>query len=140
MFDKLKKLFSKKEVEKPIQEAPPKPKPKKELSPKEQATLNGEPYIQILAITVDPDEPHNGTFELDYNDKFVLNLIRRGYKLKEDDTDNIIVDRWFTSVCRNIALEMYEQYEADPSNREMMHRDMRTISRKNIGNGRSEIS
>jgi hypothetical protein len=48
----------------------------------------------------------------------------------------MIVDRWFQTVCRNIALEVYEQEQADPDNRG----DLRQIRRKDIGNGRSEIS
>jgi hypothetical protein len=146
MLEKLKKLFAGSEV--PVEKPKPeqsesKPevkdkKPKKQLSPKEQATLDNQPYIQVLSIDVDPTDIHNGVFELDFNDKFVLNLVRAGYKLSEDDTDAVIVDRWFTTICRNIALEMYEQYQADPANR--AQRDLRVVSRKNIGDGRSEIS
>jgi hypothetical protein len=78
---------------------------------------------------------HNGAFELDWNDKFVLNLIKSGYKQRDDDTDNIIVDRWFQVVCRNIALEVYEQVVADPTNR-----DVRPIQTRDLGNGRTEVS
>jgi hypothetical protein len=65
----------------------------------------------------------------------VLNLIKAGYKQRDDDTDVIIVDRWFQTVCRNIALEMYEQQVADPENR-----DARVIRTKDLGNGRTEVS
>ena len=68
----------------------------------------------------------------------MLNLIRHGYKQKDTDTDAEIVDRWYTELSRNIVLEMYEQQQADPSNR--VHRDMRVVTRKNLGDGRSEIS
>ena len=54
---------------------------------------------------------------------------------EEDEEDTVIVDRWFQSVCRNIALEMYEQTQADPSNR-----DFRNVVTKDLGNGRSEVS
>jgi hypothetical protein len=73
---------------------------------------------------------------LDWNDKFLLNLIKAGYKLKEDDKDNVIIDRWFQTVCRNIALEVYEQEQADPANREFI----RPISTRDIGGGRTEVS
>jgi hypothetical protein len=64
-----------------------------------------------------------------------LNLIRAGYKQKDSDTDNVLVDRWFQTVCRNIALEVYEQQQADPTNR-----DLRVVRTKNLGDGRTEVS
>ena len=86
-------------------------------------------------MDLDPNDIHNGSFELDWNDKFILNLIKAGYKMKDDDTDNIIADRWFQDVCRNIALEMYEQVQADPTNR-----DVRNVRQRNLGGGRTEVS
>jgi hypothetical protein len=47
------------------------------------------------------------------------------------------VDRWFQTVCRNIALEVYEQQQADPDNRES---DMRVIQQRDLGNGFTEVS
>ena len=146
MLNKLKNLFKKSE---PLQ-IQEEPKPKKtrvkkekpvesQLSDKELATKNGEPYIAITKIDIDPNNINAGSFELDYNEKFVLNLIRAGYKMKPEDTDKDVVDRWWTVVCRNIALEIYEQDQADPTNRDMTT-DMRVIKSRDIGNGRSEIS
>ena len=146
MFDKLKSIFGigTKVIEPrlyPPSEDSPKPKKEKkpiekpQLSAKEQATLNNEPYINIISVELDPNNINNGSFELDWNDKFVLNLIKSGYKIREDDTENIIVDRWFQTVCRNIALEIYEQQQADPDNR-----DLRVIRSRDIGNGRTEVS
>lgn len=140
LFDK---LFGKKEepakVEVPVKEKKPrKPKEKKvepTLSAKEKATQAGEPYVSILTVDIDPTNINNGAFELDWNDKFILNLIRAGYKQKDSDTDQIMVDRWFQSVCRNIALEIYEQQQADPDNR-----DMRVVRTRDIGEGRTEVS
>ena len=148
MFESLKNLFAKKPVEpeKPEVKAQEKtqekkrrePKTKPQLSAKEQATAASEPYIAITRVDVDPENINAGSFELDWNDKFVLNLIRAGYKQREDDTDSVIVDRWFQTVCRNIALEVYEQQQADPANRGSD--DLRRIQSKNIGNGRTEVS
>lgn len=123
---------------KPRKPRKPKPSPPPTLSEKEQATLADQPYISIVRVDVDPNNINAGSFELDFNDKFVLNLIRAGYKKRDDDTDAVIVDRWFQTVCRNIALEVYEQQMADPVNRE--NDDLRRIQRKDIGNGRSEVS
>jgi hypothetical protein len=146
MFEIFKNLFAKRESVKSKTETPAKRSPatrkkkesaeKSKLTEKEIATKNGEPWISILRVEVNPENINNGSFELDWNDKFVLNLIRSGYKIREDDTDSMIVDRWFQTVCRNIALEVYEQEQADPDNRG----DLRQIRRKDIGNGRSEIS
>jgi len=154
MFDKLKKLFKKSDTTEhgyqpdpsqpkptlPLKEKKPRAKKKKEapptLSPKEQATANGEPYINILKVNVDPNDINNGSFELDWNDKFVINLIRAGYKTKPEDSDADIVDRWFTQVCKNVVLEIYEQEQADPDNRNQM----RVIQTKDLGNGRTEVS
>lgn len=89
------------------------------LGPKELATLRGEPYVNIVSMDVDMNNLGSGNFQLDYNDTFVLSLIRAGYKIKKTDTDDDIVDRWFTNVCRSIALEFYEQEQADPDKRSL---------------------
>jgi len=145
LFDK---LFGKKpepvvEAPKPVKEKKPrKPKVKKEpatVSDKQKAEELGLPYVNILKMELDPYDINSGAFELDFNDKFVLNLIRAGYKIRDDDTDTIIVDRWFQTVCRNVALELYEQQQADPENRAQAT-DMRVVRAKDIGDGRTEVS
>ena len=145
IFDK---LFGKKpepvvEIPKPVKEKKPrKPKAKKEepiISDKEKANTEGLPYVNILKMEIDPYDINSGAFELDFNDKFVLNLIRAGYKMRDDDSDTIIVDRWFQTVCRNVALELYEQQQADPENRAQAT-DMRVVRAKDIGEGRTEVS
>ena len=118
---------------KPETKAEPKPK-KVEKTEKEIATEKGEPYVNILSMDVDPENMQNGAFELDWNDKFVANLIRAGYQKDPKDTDSDIVDRWFTAVCRNVVLETYEQYEAMNPERD------RVVKTRNIGDGRSEVS
>ena len=141
MFEKLKYLFKKQEV-KPVAKKESKPKQAKsktELSEKEKATAASEPYIAITKVEINPENINDGAFDLDFNDKFVLNLIKAGYKQRDDDTDIIIVDRWFQTVCRNVALEMYEQQVADPENR-TEGRDARVIRTKDLGNGRTEVS
>jgi len=126
LFDRFKK-------KQPEVKADPRPK-KVEKTAKELATEKGEPYVTILSMEVDPKNMQNGAFELDWNDKFVANLVRAGYQMNPKDTDSDVVDRWFTAVCRNIVLETYEQYKAmDPE------RD-RVVKSRNIGDGRSEVS
>lgn len=140
MFEKLKNLFGKKEEPKKV-EAPKKPKVSKpkqpELTAKELATKAGEPYVNVLSMELDPNDIHNGAFELDFNEIFVARLVKAGYMKKPDDTDTMIVDRWFQDVCRTIVLEMYEQQQADPSNRDS---NVRPINSRDLGNGRTEVS
>jgi len=143
MFDKIKNLFKKPEPVKVVQEKKPRqPKKKKEdsvLSDKEKATKEGMPYVNILKMELDPYDINTGAFELDWNDKFVLNLIKAGFKIRDDDNDTIIVERWFQTVCRNVALELYEQQQADPENRTMAS-EMRVVRAKDLGDGRTEVS
>ena len=129
-FDKLKKSFEKK---KPTEAKTETSKPKKK-SEKDLAAERGEPYVAILSMEIDPENMQQGAFELDWNDKFVSNLVRAGYQMSPKDTDADIVDRWFTAVCRNVVLETYEQYEAMNPERD------RVIKTKNIGDGRTEVS
>ena len=102
---------------------------KTKKTPKERATDAGEPGVEVIGMEIDKDNPGAGSFELDWNDKFVANLIRAGYQGK---TDQDLVDNWFRSVCQNVVLENYEQEQADPDNR--------PTNRRDLGNGRTEVS
>lgn len=99
---------------------------------KQAATTAGLPYVAINAFHIDPTNLHQGSFELDWNDKFIADLIRAGYQLRKDDTDAEIVDRWFQTICRHVVMETWEQEQAMQNNG--------FTSKKNLGNGRSEIS
>lgn len=103
----------------------------KAKSPKEIATERGEPYVAVVDIELDTENIGNGAFELDWNDIFVARLMKAGYTGKDDIQ---IVDRWFQTVCRNILQENYEQWEANQPS------EMRYNDRRDIGNGRTEIS
>ena len=127
-FDQIKKRF----VKKPAKEAVSPRAPRIEKSAKDLATERGEPYVAMLSMEVDPENLHQGSFELDWNEKFVANLVRAGYQMRPDDTDNDIVDRWFQAVCRNVVLETWEQEQAMNPNR--------VVKTRNIGDGRSEVS
>lgn len=126
----LDKIFKKKKSE---TNAEPKPK-KVEKTAKEIATEKGEPWVDMLSMEIDPANLNQGAFELDWNDKFIANLIRAGYQMKPDDKDSDIVDRWFQNVCRNIVLETFEQEQAMNPERD------RVVKSRNIGDGRSEVS
>jgi len=108
--------------------------PKVKKSEKEIATEKGEPWVAIISMDVDPENMHQGAFELDWNDKFVANLVRAGYQGKPDDTDAEIVDRWFQNVCRHVVMETWEQEQA------MNPESNRVVQTRNIGGGRTEVS
>jgi hypothetical protein len=125
LFDR----FKKKAAPEPVKAATaPKKKTEKEL-----ANERGEPYVNIVSMEIDPDNLHQGAFELDWNDKFVSNLIRAGYQMKQDDTDADIVDRWFQNVCRHVVMETWEQEEA-------MRNSGVYVRTTDLGNGRKEVS
>ena len=105
----------------------------KKKSDKELATEQSEPYVAILSMDLDPNNIHQGSFELDWNEKFVANLVRAGYMKSKDDTDADIVDRWFQNVCRHVVMETWEQEQA-------MHRSGIYVQSRDIGGGRSEVS
>lgn len=108
------------------------PKPRKK-SAKDTATEKGEPYVAILSVELDPENIGNGAFELDWNDKFIANLVRAGYQGK---TDADMVDQWFADVCKNVIAENYEQWEAN----QPFEARPRVIDRKDLGNGKTEVS
>ncbi len=99
-------------------------------TPKELANEKGEPYVQILSMEVDPVNLHQGSFELDWNDKFVANLLRAGYAGK---TDSDIVDQWFQNVCRHVVMETWEQEQA-------IKNSGIWVQSRDLGGGRSEVS
>jgi hypothetical protein len=115
---------------KPAESEPgPERAPKK--SAKDLATEAGEPYVAILSMEVDPENLHQGSFELDWNSVFITRLVRAGYMMKPDDTDADIVDRWFQNVCRHVVMETWEQEQA---------MNPRFTRSRDLGDGRREIS
>lgn len=133
MFEKF--FNRKKEKPQKAQPEPTVPKEKtkaKEKTEKELATERGDPYVAILSMDIDPTNIHQGSFDLDWNDKFIANLIRAGYQMDPKDTDADIIDRWFQNVCRHVVMETWEQEQAMNPVRYPQSRD--------IGNGRREVS
>ena len=86
-----KNLFTKPQV------TPAVPKTAKEI-----ATENKEPWVAVLDTHVNKDNIRNGFFELDWNEYFVLQLRSAGYL---GETDELVVDQWFSELCRNLGNE-----------------------------------
>ena len=117
---------------------PTKPKKAKvtEKSDKEIADEQGLPWVSVIGVELDPENIGNGAFELDWNDKFITNLVRAGYQLKPGEPEDIIVDRWFQDVCRNVVQENYEQWEAN----QPYDARPRVLDKRDLGGGRTEVS
>ena len=134
MFDKLKGWFGKdaKVNQKPT-EAPPIRKAREpEKTEKQIANEKGEPYVAVLSMDVDPNNLHQGAFELDWNEIFVARLVKAGYMMKPTDSDGEIVDRWFQNVCRHVVMETWEQEQA-------IKNSGMYVQKRDLGDGRSEI-
>jgi hypothetical protein len=99
-------------------------------TPKQRATAKGEPYIAVLETHVNKENLRNGFLELDWNDEFVLQLKQQGYGF-DGDPDEEIVDRWFRTLCRDIAGE---------EGVDMTERGAGYINVKKIAEGKSEVS
>ena len=131
-----KKVPAKTAVKKPVANKPAAPKKKIDftgMTPRQIADAKGEPWVSVVQVELDPENIGNGAFELDWNEKFITNLVRAGYKGK---TDSDMVDLWFQDVCKNVIAENFEQWEA---NQPIGDRP-REINRRDIGDGRTEVS
>jgi hypothetical protein len=104
-----------------------------EKTAKQLATENNEPYVAILSMDIDPNNLHQGAFELDWNEIFVARLVKAGYMMKPTDADSDIVDRWFQNVCRHVVMETWEQDQA------MRNSVSGYVHTRDIGDGRSEV-
>ena len=98
----------------------PKRAPKK--SAKELATEKDEPWVNVIDLEVDPDNPGSGAFELDWNQQFIKMLYKAGYR---NEVEEDMVDNWFQDVCRQVVMETYEKDEA-------------MVTRNEIGDGKAE--
>ena len=119
--------------ESPKVKAEPKPKAPVKTE-KEIATEAGEPYVSIVRMDIDPNNLHQGAFELDWNEIFVARLVKAGYMMKPDDVDADIVDRWFQNICRHVVMETWEQEQA------MNKYGNQYRNTRDIGGGRTEVS
>ena len=99
-------------------------------TPKERATARGEPYVAVLETHVNKENLRNGFFELDWNDQFVLQLKQEGYGF-DGDPDEEIVDRWFRTLCGDIARD---------EGIDMTDRTGGFINVQKLANGKSEVS
>lgn len=132
LFDRFRKKYARPAGPREKSERAKKPEePPK--TPKQLATEAGEPWVSVISMDVDPANLSQGAFELDWNDIFVARLVKAGYMIKPTDTDAEIVDRWFQNVCRNVAMETWEQEQA-------IRNSGIYVQRRDLGDNRTEIS
>lgn len=114
----------------PVEEKPVrKPRVKKVYaSPKEEANAKKEPWVSVLQTHVNPQDPGNGFFELDWNDYFIVQLKQAGFF---GENEEAIVDQWFKELCRNIGNE---------EGVDMGRRGAGYINVQKLADGKSEIS
>jgi hypothetical protein len=74
-------------------------------TPKEKATTNQTPYVQVLKLEFDQSNPTKGSVELDWNIHFIELLKSHGYV---GNSEEEIIDKWFTNLCRIIGYETWE--------------------------------
>ena len=98
------------------------PKRTTKKSAKDIATERDEPWVRVIDLEVDPENPGSGAFELDWNPQFIKMLFKAGYR---DDVEEDMVDRWFQDVCRQVVMETYEKDEA-------------MVTRNDLGDGKAE--
>ena len=69
---------------------------------KKVAEIRDEPYINVLEMGVNPEDPKAGFIELDWNDNFVKMLHANGYTGTSDED---VVNQWFNDLCRTILFQ-----------------------------------
>ena len=114
----LKNIFGKKDRQQETLSQIETKNPKKttsKKSAKELATERGEPYVNVISVELDPENIGSGAFELDWNDKFLANLVRAGYQKQANEPEHVIVDRWFQDVCRNVVLKLMNKNRPIPT-------------------------
>ena len=74
---------------------------KKTVKEETKETAKG-PWVKVIEVHFDKQNPGRGYFELDWNDEFVNMLQQSGY---QGQTEEEIVDRWFQTLCRTIGNE-----------------------------------
>ena len=97
-------------------------------SPKEEATAKKQPWVAVLETHVNPQDPGNGFFELDWNEYFIVQLKQAGFF---GESEEAIVDQWFKELCKNIGAD---------EGVDMERRGSGYINVQKVADGKAEIS
>tara|TARA_B110000114_G_C14729801_1_gene252750 strand:+ start:116 stop:391 length:276 start_codon:yes stop_codon:yes gene_type:complete len=74
------------------------------VTTKEKATARNEPYVNVVKVNIDKDNPSDGYFELEWNQVFIRQLMDAGYS---GENEEAIIDQWFTALCSSVASSEY---------------------------------
>lgn len=117
-----------KKVEAEVKPAPKTRVKKVYASPKDEATAKKEPWVAVLETHVNPQDPGNGFFELDWNEYFIVQLRQAGFF---GETEEAIVDQWFKELCKNIGAD---------EGVDMERRGSGYINVQKVADGKAEVS
>lgn len=68
-------------------------------------TIDNKPWVKIVSVNLDENDPGKGSFELDWNSYFIESLNDAGYSGR---TDEDVVNMWFNDLCRGVLAEEIE--------------------------------
>ena len=106
--------------------------PKTKKTVEETPTPQVEPEVRVLKFDFDPANPSIGSMELDWNAEFIEMLRQHGYNGVNPEA---LVDAWLNDVARNILAS-----NPPPANPPTNSDGARYVHRRDVGDGRSEIS
>jgi hypothetical protein len=72
---------------------------------KEVATIRDEPWVAILDMTVNKENPSLGSWELDWNSKFIELIEGHGFIGASEEES---VNDWLNHLCKEVALEAFD--------------------------------
>lgn len=102
---------------------------------KQRATLLKEPYIEVIEIEHEPDNPRNCAFEFDWNLHWIELLQKSGYV---GETEEDVVNEWLKDIYANVLIE--ESEELLETNRTIPMRTTRTTIQDKDGDDYTEYS
>ena len=87
------------------------------------------PEVKVLKMDFDPANPRMGSLELDWNAEFIDLLKKHGYP---GNSAEDVVDAWLNDICRTIIAGN------NPGN--VANFDNRYVNKRNLGDGKTEVS
>jgi len=98
---------------------------------KKVASIQDEPWVDVVELGFDQDTPNMGFFELDWNDEFIVFLHSKGITGRSDED---AVNTWFNSVCATVlAQEKADQDYGLEENTKNGQSDVEYVRRNNKG-------
>ena len=70
---------------------------------KRKAELLNEPWVNVIKLSWNPQDPTQSYFELDYNEQFIQFLRDNGYTYT---LETQVIENWLNDVCRSVANDM----------------------------------